>query len=108
MDEKGYSLLVYLAKDCRGKGRAVRGKHLATIFNLNGTAEVRKLVNSLRAQGYPVGSCNTGYYFMSSSQEVEETLAGLWGRIDAMMLAVNGLEQARAKMLNNLKIKEVV
>lgn len=101
MDGKEYSLLVYLSKDCRGKGKAVTGKHLAIIFNLNGTAEVRRLVNSLRVQGYPIGSCSTGYYFMSNPQEVDETLAGLWGRIDAMMMAVDGLEAARAKMRVN-------
>lgn len=108
MDGKEYKLLNYLSKNCRGKGRSVKGKHLAAMFDLKDTAEVRKIVNSLRVHGYPVGSGNAGYYFMSNPQEVDETLAGLWGRIDAMMMAVNGLEVARAKMSNNLKFKEVV
>lgn len=91
------ALREYLETYARGKANAVIGMQLRELFGGSGAC-MRGAINELRVGGYPVGSCNNGYYWASSRDELIDTIDHLRGRMWGIQMAVNGLNNAYAEM----------
>lgn len=59
-------------------------------FHVKGT-ELRRAVNRLRCDGYPICSDATGYFYAARQSEVRATVAQLTGRISKIAAATKGL-----------------
>lgn len=80
----------YMRIQHKGKVNAVKSKEIEAAFHCKG-AEVRRMVNDLRCKGVPICSCNEGYYYAESDQDVCFTIAHLYGRIKKMQAAKQGM-----------------
>lgn len=96
-------LFEYLQKNHTGRKNAASGKTLEAVFNLNGK-EIRKCVNTLRCDGFPVCSDTVGYYFAATQDEVDATIAQLNSRITQISNAKNGLLNSVAKIYLPIQI----
>ena len=56
---------------------------------------VRELVNSARREGQPICSSRNGYWLARNTDELDETIRELTGRIMGIQAAVDGLKKAR-------------
>lgn len=84
------SLCEYLKKYRRGQGSAASSRELEAAFHVKGT-ELRRAVNRLRCNGYPICSDATGYFYAARESEIRATVAQLTGRISKIAAAKNGL-----------------
>ena len=84
------ALCEYLKKYRRGQENAVSSKELEAAFHVKGT-ELRRAVNRLRCDGYPICSGETGYFYAARPAEISATIAQLTGRIAKIAAAKNGL-----------------
>ena len=76
----------YMLTQHKGKANAVKSREIEAAFHCKG-AEVRRMVNDLRCKGVPICSCNEGYYYADSDQDICFTIAHLNGRIKKMQAA---------------------
>ena len=81
----------YMQKEHSGKANAVKSKVIEARFHCKG-AEVRRMVNELRCKGVPICSSNQGYYYATSNEEIQETIAHLEGRIKKIRAAQDGIK----------------
>lgn len=86
-------ILEYLKRYHTGRGRAVPSSLLEARFDIRG-AELRKQINTLRSDGYPICSGETGYYYAASRRELSATIRQLSSRIGKIAAAKNGLVRA--------------
>ena len=84
------ALCEYLKKYRRGQESAASSKELEATFHVKGT-ELRRAVNRLRCDGYPICSAATGYFYAARQSEVRATVAQLTGRISKIAAATKGL-----------------
>ena len=84
------ALCEYLKKYRRGQESAASSKELEAAFHVKGT-ELRRAVNRLRCDGYPICSDTTGYFYAARQSEVRATVAQLTGRISKIAAATKGL-----------------
>ena len=82
----------YMQKEHSGKANAVKSKVIEARFHCKG-AEVRRMVNELRCKGVPICSSNQGYYYATSNEEIQETIAHLEGRIKKIRAAQDGIKK---------------
>ena len=96
----GERLWAHLQKRCRGEERAMTSTKIAEASLMNKTygGWFRKVVNYLRACGYPICSSQAGYWCAIRSYELDDTIAHLDGRVLAVEKARNGLRIARENM----------
>jgi hypothetical protein len=84
---------MYLAevlKVCgRGKEEAIKGCELEEMADV---LQIRTYINYLRKEGFPIGSCSSGYYYITSQEEFIETNSGIRRRIQSMEDALEGLQ----------------
>jgi len=80
----------YMQTQHKGKANAVKSREIEAAFLCKG-AEVRRMVNDLRCKGIPICSCNEGYYYADSDQDICFTIAHLNGRIKKMQAAKQGM-----------------
>lgn len=88
------ALCEYLKKNHTGRENAASSKTLEAIFNSKGS-EIRKCINALRCDGFPVCSDTVGYYYAASPKDVDATIAQLDSRITRISDARNGLLRAQ-------------
>ena len=84
------ALCEYLKKYRRGQERAAASKELEAAVHVKGT-ELRRTVNRLRGDGWPIGSDATGYFYAARQSEIQATVAQLTGRISKIAAATKGL-----------------
>ena len=84
------ALCEYLKKYHKGQENAASSKELEAAFHVGGT-ELRRAVNRLRCDGYPICSDATGYFYAARQSEVRATVAQLTGRISKIAAATKGL-----------------
>lgn len=84
------ALLIYLKKHHTGRQNAASSQTLEAVFHLKGAA-IRKLVNALRCEGFPICSDTVGYYIAATQQEINNTITQLNSRITKIANAKNGL-----------------
>ena len=90
------ALCEYLKTYRRGQENAASSKELEAAFHVRGT-ELRRAVNRLRCDGYPICSDATGYFYAARPAEISATIAQLTGRIAKIAAAKNGLRKSYRK-----------
>lgn len=80
-----------------GEAAAVPSRELETAFDIRGP-NLRRKVNQLRGEGVPICSCDTGYYYADTGEELERTIRQLRSRIKKIAHAERGLTKALAKL----------
>ena len=84
------ALCEYLKQYHRGQESAASSKELEAAFHVKGT-ELRRAVNRLRCDGWPICSDATGYFYAARQSEIQATVAQLTGRISKIAAATKGL-----------------
>lgn len=66
----------YLKKYHTGRDNAVYSRELERLFSLDGRA-LRRKISSLRQDGHPICSDETGYYYAENQKEINATICRL-------------------------------
>ena len=73
MEKEKRNLYRFLKKHHKGRRNAIITKQL--IYNVGGDVNtIRKLVSELRKDGFPICSCNEGYFYPEGVSEVFDTV----------------------------------
>ncbi|MHB1454218.1 MAG: hypothetical protein ACYCYM_09755 [Saccharofermentanales bacterium] len=91
--EKREILLAYLTEHHRCRADAISGKDLEEVLG-SSSREIRRMVNRLRSEAYPICSDAGGYYYSHLCSDVDETIAHLKQQIASMSNAIDGLLKA--------------
>lgn len=75
MDKKT-AICQYLKKYHTGGERAVYSRELQRLFSIDGRG-LRRKINSLRQDGYPICSDERGYYYADTQEEINGTVCRL-------------------------------
>ena len=86
----------YMQKEHSGKANAVKSKVIEARFHCKGSG-VRRMVNELRCKGVPICSSSKGYFYATSNEEIQETIAHLEGRIKKIRAAQDGIKKLLKK-----------
>lgn len=89
-------ILAHLKDHHVGADNALLGSRLCSIFGLTSSL-LRKSINELRVEGYPVCSDSNGYFYAGCPEEIDVTIAHLASRSREMDHAKNGLRRAKAE-----------
>ena len=73
-----------------GQESAVSSRELEAAFHVDGR-KLRRAVNRLRCDGYPICSNANGYFYAARQSEIKATIAQLTGRISQIDAAKIGL-----------------
>lgn len=92
------NLLDFLPK---GKEHRICSRELEKLTDLKGSA-IRAEVNKLRAAGEPIASDAQGYYIATTQEEITATICNLQSRRNAMNRAIEGLMEAKYKLIFGL------
>jgi biotin operon repressor len=76
-----------------GERYAATSRELELTFGVTG-ATLRRLINTLRREGVPIASDDTGYYYAETDMEVRRTIAHMKHRISGISAAICGLEKS--------------
>ena len=76
-----------------GSLNAATSQELERTLSLE-SARLRRLVNALRRDGVPIGSCDNGYFYAATETEVRSTIAHLTHRIGGISAAIRGLTRS--------------
>lgn len=74
----------------KGKDKAITSRSIEATLHCKGT-DVRQMVNELRSKGIPICSCQKGYFYAESKEDIRETVAHLNSRMKSMMAAKAGI-----------------
>lgn len=94
--DKREEIYGYLNKNHTGSDKAVLSKELERLFSLNGRS-LRRLISSLRQDGYPICSSCKGYYCAKSQNEINETISRLNELVTGVSNSRTGLLFARVQ-----------
>jgi hypothetical protein len=100
---KAIELYEYLKKNHSGRENAASSKTLEAAFDMDGRT-VRRCVNLLRQEWFPICSDTTGYYYAASQQEINETISRLNSLITKISNAKTGLLTAHYKTPSQIPI----
>ena len=89
MDKKT-AICQYLKKNHTGGDRAVYSRELQRLFSIDGRS-LRRRINSLRQDGYPICSDARGYYYADSQEEINDTVCRLNQMVTKVSNARTGL-----------------
>ena len=89
MDKKT-AICQYLKKYHTGGERAVYSRELQRLFSIDGRG-LRRKINSLRQEGYPICSDERGYYYADSQDEINGTVCRLNQMVTKVSNARTGL-----------------
>ena len=89
MDKKT-AICQYLKKYHTGGERAVYSRELQRLFSIDGRG-LRRKINSLRQDGYPICSDERGYYYADSQDEINGTVCRLNQMVTKVSNARTGL-----------------
>ena len=88
--DKQTAICNFLKKHHTGKDKAVSSRELERLFSLEGRT-LRRKINRLRQDGYPICSDETGYYYAETQQEINATVCRLNGLVTQISNARTGL-----------------
>ena len=74
--DKRTAICNYLKKYHTGKENAVFSRDLERLFSMDGRT-LRRKISSLRQDGHPICSDETGYYYAESQKEINATICRL-------------------------------
>jgi hypothetical protein len=74
--DKRTAICNYLKKYHTGKEKAVFSRELERLFSMDGRT-LRRKISSLRQDGHPICSDETGYYYAESQKEINATICRL-------------------------------
>lgn len=89
MDKKT-AICRYLSRHHRGKAKAVFSRELERLFSIDGR-NLRRKIHSLRKDGYPICSDESGYYYAETQQEINDTIFRLNELVTKVSNARTGL-----------------
>ena len=92
--EKRQAICDYLREYHTGRQNAVYSRELERRFDLDGR-NVRRKISRLRQEGVPICSGDTGYYYASSQDEVNDTVKRLNQLVTKVSNARTGLLYAQ-------------
>lgn len=72
------------------KEKPITNKEMASSLNLTDVS-IRKKINEARCHGFPICSCDKGYYYSEDKSEIINTIQSLTHRNIAVEKAVSGL-----------------
>ena len=81
-----------------GKDHKITSRELEEITHLKGS-DIRREVNRLRVAGEPIASDKEGYYIAINAEEITATIRNLQSRRNAMNRAIEGLMEAKYKLV---------
>ena len=84
-----------------GKENEITSSEISRRTGLKGV-EIRKYVNTLRSNGYPVCSDSKGYYLATEASDIDSTISNLNSRISHMIVAREGLRNAKKNIEVNV------
>ena len=74
--DKRTAICNYLKKYHTGKENAVFSRELERLFSMDGRT-LRRKISSLRQDGHPICSDETGYYYAENQKEINATICRL-------------------------------
>ena len=86
----------FLRRGHVGRENAVYSRHLEHYFDLS-DRDLRRIIRSLRQQGYPICSCQRGYYIAKNQKELKDTISRLGGCATGMEKSMHYLEETQMK-----------
>ena len=89
MDKKK-AICEYLRKNHVGKEKAIHSKELEKLFMLDGR-NIRRKISSLRQDGFPICSDESGYYYADNQKEINNTVCRLNELVTKVSNARTGL-----------------
>ena len=89
--DKRTAICNYLKKYHTGKENAVFSRELERLFSMDGRT-LRRKISSLRQDGHPICSDETGYYYAESQKEINATIC----RLNTLVMKISN---ARTGML---------
>lgn len=89
MDKKT-AISEYLRRYHRGKERAIYSRELQRLFSIDGR-NLRRKISSLRQDGVPICSGETGYYYAGNQKEINETVCRMNELVTTVSNARTGL-----------------
>ncbi|MFI3226633.1 MAG: hypothetical protein R3Y09_04390 [Clostridia bacterium] len=96
LSEKKIELLALLQNYYVGAENYITSKEIEKRLQIQ-SRDVRKIVNSLRQAGEPIGSNIDGYFYAQNIEEVEQTISAMLGRIKKVIVATDGLVASQRK-----------
>lgn len=85
-------LVGYLKDECRGKAKARKGYKICNDLEIHGgTVKLREMVNVARQRGAMICSCDGGYFYAETIEELQECYEQLAGRAGKIMQAARGM-----------------
>ena len=74
----------------QGKNNAITGDHICEVIEEDWGKSVnvrvlRKVIDDMRLNGYPLGSSENGYYLLIDKEETRKVIRSLCDRADALM-----------------------
>lgn len=90
-----FNLLDFLPE---GQENKITSRDLESITHLKG-AQIRAEVNRLRTAGAPIASDANGYYIATTQEALTATIRNLESRRNAMNRAIEGLMEAKHKLI---------
>lgn len=100
MDE---ALVAFLKDYHTGEANSISSRELERIYGVRGTT-IRQMVNRLRTKGVPICSCDIGYYYAETEDEVSRTIRQLRSRIAKIAEAERGLTKSIQVLPNQMVI----
>ena len=97
----------YLKKHHTGKERAVHSNELERLFSIDGR-NLRRKISSLRQDGYPICSDETGYYYADNQNEINATVNRLNELVMKISNARTGLLYSSAMNIDGEDIEVIV
>lgn len=89
--DKRSAICEYLKKHHTGRGKAILSRELERLFSLD-SRNLRRKISSLRRDGFPICSDETGYYYAETQEEINDTIC----RLNSLVLRISN---ARTGML---------
>ena len=88
--DKRTAICEYLKKHHTGKSKAVYSRELQRLFCIDGR-NLRRKISSLRREGVPICSDETGYYYAGNHSEINDTVSRMNEMIKTVSNAKTGL-----------------
>jgi biotin operon repressor len=103
MNQKA-AICEYLRQNHEGVEKAVCSRELERLFSLDGRS-LRRKINSLRQDGYPICSGVTGYFYAANQQEINGTVCRLNELILKISNARTGLLYSSVQPCNEVTLE---
>ena len=88
--DKRTAICEYLKQHHTGKERAVYSRELQRLFSIDGR-NLRRKISSLRKDGFPICSDESGYYYAKNQREINGTVCRMNEMVTTVSNARTGL-----------------